>query len=79
MPLARRKCYDPVMDYAECQHKEGYFWFVFNCQENFHYVAQCLEREYAVEMDKRRRDMKRNPEPWWQEHYNQHGEVGKQA
>lgn len=30
-------------------------------------------------MDKRRRDLVRNPEPWWKELYDENGEVGKQA
>ena len=30
-------------------------------------------------MDKRRRDMKRNPEPWWQQLYDENGEIGAQA
>lgn len=37
-----------------------------------------MEHEYYVEMDKKRRDMKRNPEPWWREQYDENGEVGKQ-
>lgn len=41
-------------------------------------MAECQEHEYVVEMDKRRRDMKRNPEYWWQELYNENGEVGRQ-
>lgn len=41
-------------------------------------MAECQEHEFSVEMDKRRRDMKRNPERWWQEMYNEEGEVGKQ-
>lgn len=51
---------------------------VFNCQEEFFYVAQCQEYQFYVEMDKRRRDLKRNPEKWWQDLYDQNGEVGKQ-
>jgi hypothetical protein len=42
-------------------------------------VALCLEREYDVEMDRRRRDIKRNPEPWWRQFYDEYGEVGRQA
>jgi hypothetical protein len=30
-----------------------------------------------VEMDKKRRDMERNPEWWWQNIYDSEGEVGK--
>lgn len=30
-------------------------------------------------MDKKRRDMKRNPESWWRKLYNEDGEVGEQA
>ena len=39
MPIARRKCYDPSMEYLACTQREGTFWMVFNCQEEFHYVA----------------------------------------
>lgn len=42
-------------------------------------MAVCLEREFNVEMDKRRRDIKRNAEPWWRQFYDQDGEVGRQA
>ena len=52
---------------------------MFNCQEEFNDVAVCLEREYNVEMDRRRRDIHRNPEPWWRQYYDQDGEVGRQA
>jgi hypothetical protein len=30
-------------------------------------------------MDKKRRDLKRNPEPWWRQFYDEEGEVGRQA
>jgi len=30
-------------------------------------------------MDKKRRDMDRNPEWWWQNIYDSNGEIGKQA
>jgi hypothetical protein len=30
-------------------------------------------------MDKKRRNMERNPEPWWHEFYDKNGEVGRQA
>ena len=66
------------MDYIACTQREGLFWLVFNCQEEFFYVAECQEREYYIEMDKRRRNMKRNPEKWWRELYNEDGEVGRQ-
>ena len=51
---------------------------VFNCQEEFFYVAECQEREFFIEMDKRRRDMSRNRESWWQALYDSEGEVGRQ-
>ena len=41
-------------------------------------MAECQEREYYIEMDKKRRDMKRNPERWWRELYNEDGEIGRQ-
>jgi hypothetical protein len=41
-------------------------------------VAECQEFEYYVEMDKRRRDLKRNPEKWWRDLYDENGEIGKQ-
>jgi hypothetical protein len=77
--LFRRKCYEPVMEFVECRQDEGFFWYVFNCQEDFNDVAICFEHEYNVEMDKKRRDMKRNPEGWWRQYYDENGEVGKQA
>jgi hypothetical protein len=61
MPIARRKCYEPSMEYIACAQREGLFWMVFNCQEEFYYVAECQEFEFYVEMDKRRRDLTRNP------------------
>lgn len=51
---------------------------VFNCQEEFFYVAECQEHEFYVEMDKRRRDLNRNPESWWKELYDENGERGRQ-
>jgi hypothetical protein len=29
-------------------------------------------------MDKKRRDIKRNPETWWRELYDENGEIGRQ-
>lgn len=52
---------------------------MFNCQEVFYDLGLCLEHEFDVEMDKRRRDMERNTEPWWRSHYDENGEVGVQA
>lgn len=66
------------MDYIACTQREGLFWLVFNCQEDFYYVAECQEREFYIEMDKKRRDMNRNHEKWWKELYNEDGEVGRQ-
>lgn len=66
------------MEYLSCAQREGLFWMVFNCQEEFYYVAECQEFEFYVEMDKRRRDMSRNQEKWWRELYDEQGEVGKQ-
>lgn len=73
MVIARRKCVDPVLEYKKCTHREGMFWLVFNCQEEFYYVSECFEHEYNVEMDKLRRDIKRNHEPWWTNIYNEEG------
>jgi hypothetical protein len=38
-----------------------------------------MVHEFDVEMDKRRRDIRRNPESWWRELYDENGEVGYQA
>jgi hypothetical protein len=29
----RRKCFDPIMEFTSCRLDEGFFWYVFNCQE----------------------------------------------
>lgn len=55
------------------------FWMVFNCQEDYYYLSKCLEHEFKVEMDKKRRDIERNHEPWWVEIYDKNGEIGEQA
>lgn len=66
------------MDYISCTQREGFFWMVFNCQEEFFYVSECQEREFCVEMDKLRRSPTRNTESWWRQLYSDQGEVGRQ-
>ncbi len=51
---------------------------MFECAEESHEMKECFKNQYLIEMDRRRRDMDRNPEWWWQNIYDENGEVGKQ-
>jgi len=42
-------------------------------------MNQCFSRELDVELDKRRRDIKRHDEWWWRVLYDESGEVADQA
>lgn len=66
------------MTFQSCEKNEGLFWCVFNCAEESYEMKACFKDQYLIEMDRRRRDMDRNPEWWWQNIYDRDGEIGKQ-
>jgi hypothetical protein len=49
------------------------------CVVQYEAYRDCLEQEYAIEKDKRRRDTDRFSEDWWTCSYSKDGEVGEQA
>jgi hypothetical protein len=53
------------MTFQSCEKNEGLFWCVFNCAEESYEMKACFKDQYLIEMDRRRRDMDRNPEWWW--------------
>ena len=77
--ISRRKCYDVVQEFAKCEKENGMIFTTFNCRPQADTMLKCFNFEFEVEMDKRRRDMKRNTEWWWRLYYDENGEVGDQA
>lgn len=77
--IARRKCYFPVQEFAECEKQNGLIMTSFRCQASAQKMLNCFDFECKVELDKRRRDMERNQEWWWRLYYDENGEVGDQA
>jgi len=78
MRAARLKCHETANAFTKCSidnpRNEGKM-----CKHLFNPMKQCFQQEFEVEMDKRRRDMTRNTEWWWQNIYDEDGEVGEQA
>lgn len=78
MKAARLKCYDSanIFSYCTLLHPRAE---TTNCKEEFKEMQLCMGQEFDIEIDKRRRDMTRNTEWWWQNIYDEDGEVGTQA
>ena len=47
------------------------------CKPEYKFMRQCFNEEFEVEMDKRRRDVKRNNDWWWANIYDEDGEIGE--
>lgn len=63
--VVRKKCQKKVMSFAHCEKEHGWVWCVFECAEESYEMKECFKNQYLIEMDRRRRDMTRNPEWWW--------------
>lgn len=78
MQSARLKCYESANDFTFCSFhnpmKESTV-----CIDQFKLMKKCFIQECDIEMDKRRRDIKRNHEWWWANIYDESGEIGEQA
>jgi hypothetical protein len=78
MKAARLKCHDSANKLALCtlEHPRDEPKM---CMTDFKVMQTCMGQEFEIEADKRRRDMTRNTEWWWQNIYDEDGEVSTQA
>mmetsp|Transcript_15943 Transcript_15943/g.29192 ORF Transcript_15943/g.29192 Transcript_15943/m.29192 type:complete len:176 (+) Transcript_15943:1557-2084(+) len=75
---ARLKCFDSANTFTHCTLVNPRSETT-ECKAEFKIMQTCMGQEYLIEIDKRRRDMTRNTEWWWQNIYDEDGEVGTQA
>jgi hypothetical protein len=78
MKAARLKCHRTANTFTKCtlDHPREE---ATTCKPLFEPMQICFHEEFLVEMDKRRRDIGRNTEWWWQNIYSEEGEIGAQS
>ena len=78
MQAARLKCYELANAFTLCSY-ENTMKETTMCMDQYNKMKTCMVQECEIEMDKRRRDVKRNHEWWWTNIYDLDGEIGEQA